>query len=75
MEEKKEVIKNFDNPQLKFSPALPKAFTEKGLYMLATILKSPKATQTTLDIVEPFAKIRELSRTVTKLAESPDKPK
>lgn len=25
----------------------PKAFTEKGLYMLATILKSPKATQTT----------------------------
>jgi hypothetical protein len=23
----------------------PKAFTEKGLYMLATILKSPKATQ------------------------------
>jgi hypothetical protein len=26
----------------------PKAFTEKGLYMLATILKSPQATQTTL---------------------------
>jgi len=24
---------------------LPKAFTEKGLYMLATILKSPNATQ------------------------------
>ena len=27
---------------------LPKAFTEKGLYMLATILKSPTATQTYL---------------------------
>ena len=27
---------------------LPKAFTEKGLYMLATILKSPRATQTTI---------------------------
>ncbi|MCL2283607.1 MAG: ORF6N domain-containing protein [Fibromonadales bacterium] len=27
---------------------LPNAFTEKGLYMLATILKSQKATQTTL---------------------------
>lgn len=26
---------------------LPKAFTEKGLYMLATILKSPRAVQTT----------------------------
>jgi len=30
----------------------PKAFTEKGLYMLATILKSPKATLTTIAIVE-----------------------
>jgi hypothetical protein len=27
---------------------LPKAFTEKGLYMLATILKSPQATQATI---------------------------
>jgi hypothetical protein len=49
-EEKREVIEFFDNPKLKFSPALPKAFTEKGLYMLATILKSPKATQTTIAI-------------------------
>jgi len=37
----------------------PKAFTEQGLYMLATILKSPKATQATLDIVTTFAKMRE----------------
>lgn len=29
--------------------------------MLATILKSPKAAQTTIAIVETFAKIRELS--------------
>lgn len=50
----------------------PKAFTEKGLYMLATILKSDRATQTTLAIVETFAKIRELSRTVAQLSESPD---
>ena len=27
---------------------LPSAFTEKGLYMLATILKSPAATQATI---------------------------
>lgn len=39
---------------------LPKAFTEKGLYMLATILKSPIATQTTLAIVNTFAEVREL---------------
>ena len=51
---------------------LPNAFTEKGLYMLATILKSPQATQTTIAIVETFAKIRELSRTVAELSESPE---
>lgn len=39
---------------------LPKVFTEKGLYMLATILKSPIATQTTLAIINTFAEVREL---------------
>jgi len=53
----------------------PKAFTEKGLYMLATILKSPKATQTTIAIVETFAKIRELSRNLGELAKKPGKEK
>ena len=46
---------------------IPKAFTEKGLYMLATILKSKRATETTIDIIETFAKMRELSRAVAKL--------
>ena len=65
---KVELVKNFDrfNP-LKHSTALPTAFTEKGLYMLATILKSNKATQTTIAIVEAFARIKELSRTVLQL--------
>jgi len=45
----------------------PKAFTEKGLYMLATILKSPIATQTTIAIVETFAKIREFANIMTQL--------
>jgi len=45
----------------------PRVFTEKGLYMLATILKSPTATQTTLAIVETFTKIREFVRIVTQL--------
>jgi hypothetical protein len=52
-----------------------KAFSEKGLYMLATILKSPVATETTIAIVETFAKIRELSRTVVELQQQPDKQK
>ena len=38
----------------------PVAFTEKGLYMLATILKSPQAVVTTLAIIETFAQKREL---------------
>ena len=38
--------------------------------MLATILKSPKATQTTIAIVETFAKMRELSRTIAQLSTS-----
>jgi len=48
---------------------VPKAFTEKGLYMLATILKSPTATQTTIAIVETFAKMREFARIVTELSD------
>lgn len=51
----------------------PKAFTEKGLYMLATILKGKAATQTTIAIVETFTKIRELSRTISELSASADK--
>lgn len=42
----------------------PKAFTERGLYMLATILKGPVAVQTTLSIVETFAQMREMARTM-----------
>lgn len=54
------------------SRVLPKAFTEKGLYMLATILKSPQATQTTIAIIEAFAKLRELSRTIGEMSANPD---
>ena len=73
-EDKAEVVENFDhlaNPR--FSPTLPKGFSEKGLYMLATILKSTKATETTIAIIETFAKVRELSRTISQLSEQSDK--
>lgn len=46
---------------------VPKAFTEKGLYMLATILKSQRATETTLSIIETFSKVREIARTIKQL--------
>ena len=56
-----------ERKNLRFSPQFPKAFTEKGLYMLATILKSPKAVQTTIAIVEAYAKLKELSRVIVEI--------
>ena len=51
----------------------PKAFTEKGLYMLATILKSHKAVEATFAIIETFAHIRQLSRNIHDLSRVQDK--
>lgn len=57
--EKNELIKNFDHLEtLKFSHATVKGFTEQGLYMLATILKSPMATATELPL-EEIQKLKE----------------
>ena len=73
LSEKQELVKNFDHLQsLKFSPVNPTAFTESGLYMLATILKSPLATQTTLAIIRAFVQLRELARTMQEVAKTDD---
>ena len=58
--------------KLNKSRVVPHAFSERGLYMLATILKSPVATETTIAIVETFAKIRELSRNIAEISKLPD---
>ena len=64
-EEKKELVENFHRFNgLKHTKIIPKAFTEKGLYMLGTILKSKQATQTTFLIIETFVKLRALQETV-----------
>ena len=57
------------------SRALPKAFTEKGLYMLATVLKSRRATEATFAIIETFAKVRYLKRELVELHTEADKRK
>ena len=36
----------------------PRVFTEQGVYMLATILKSKVATQISIAIMDPFVKMR-----------------
>ena len=67
-DEKRELVENFHRfNKLKHSTAVPKCFTEKGLYMLATILKSTRATATTLSVIETFSRFRELGRNIKKL--------
>ena len=44
-----------------------KVFTEKGLYMLATILKSKSALDVTFAIIETFAAVRNLKRELVEL--------
>ena len=43
--------------------------------MLATILKSPVATQTTLSVVETFARFRELTRDLSLMSQESDEIK
>ncbi len=74
--EKIQLVESFDRfEKLKHSTVLPKAFTEKGLYMLATILKSKIAIQTSIAIIETFASVKELTTTVKELFENPPKEK
>ncbi|MDR1370260.1 MAG: ORF6N domain-containing protein [Dysgonamonadaceae bacterium] len=66
--EKQYVVENFHHlEKLKFSPVMPMAFTEKGLYMIGTILHSSEAVEMTFAIIETFAKLRELARNIDRL--------
>ncbi len=53
----------------------PFAFTERGLYMLATILKGELATKTTIAIIETYAKVREMKRELVELHSEKDRKK
>src|SRR3970040_1264518 len=53
--EKAEVITNCDHLRpLRFSPALPYAFTEHGAIMLASVLNTPIAVQASVQVVRAF---------------------
>ena len=69
LEIKSEPVEIFDRFQkLKHSTVRPKAFTDKGLYMLATILKSPKATETTIAIIETYSKLKQFSKAIQSIS-------
>ena len=55
------------------SRTLPKAFTEKGLYMIATILRSKKSIEVTFAIIETFVKVRKMKRELVDLHNETDK--
>lgn len=52
-----------------------KVFTERGLYMLATVLKGKKARDITFAIIETFFKVRSLKRELVELHQETDKVK
>ena len=59
--EKAEVIANCDHlRRLKFSPYLPSAFTEHGALMLANVLNSERAAQTSVQVVRAFVRLRQM---------------
>lgn len=59
----------------KKSRSATKVFTEKGLYMIATILRGERALGATFAIIETFAKVRELKRELLDLHKETDKTK
>lgn len=52
-----------------------KTFSERGLYMLATILKSRRAELATIAIIETFHKVRQLKNELVDLHREADKEK
>lgn len=58
-----EVITNCDNlPEgIKFSPATPFAFTEQGVSMLSSVLKSKKSIQVNIAIMRAFVVLRQFA--------------
>jgi hypothetical protein len=66
-----EVITNCDNlPEgVKFSPATPFAFTEQGVSMLSSVLKSKKALQVNIAIMRAFVFMRQYALTHKDLTE------
>jgi hypothetical protein len=67
--EKDKVVAICDHlKKLKFSYTLPLTFTEHGAVMLATVLNTPVAVHTSIQIVRAFIKLREMVTTHKELA-------
>lgn len=68
-EEKAEVVANCDHLRgLRFSPVRPYAFTEHGALMLASVLNSPRAIDTSVFVTRAFVRLRQIIVTHRELA-------
>ncbi len=68
--EKSEVVTNCDHlKRLRFSPALPLAFTEHGAVMVASVLNTPRAVAASIYVVRAFIRLRGLLSTHKQLAQ------
>lgn len=68
--EKNEVVANCDHlKKLKFSSSMPYAFTEHGAIMLASVLNSSKAIETSIFVVRAFIRLRQILSTHVELAQ------
>lgn len=67
--ERDEVITICDNLRpLKFSPVLPNAFTENGVAMLSSVLRSKRAILVNIQVMRTFTRLRQLISTHKELA-------
>ena len=67
--EKNKVVANCDHLQeLKFSHQLPRAFTEQGVAMLSSVLKSERAIQVNIAIMRAFVRMKQVLYTHRELA-------
>lgn len=69
-EEKDELVTNCDRfDRLKYSTALPYAFTEHGALMSANVLNSERAIDVSVMVVEAFVRLREIALTHKELSQ------
>ncbi len=66
------VSQNVTPSKQRFGGTNPWVFTEKGLYMVATILKSKNALSATFTIIETFAQIKQLSHNINAIMKTTD---
>jgi hypothetical protein len=69
-EEAERLLSHFVIPHRKyFGETLPYAFTEQGVAMFSSVLRSPRAVQMNIVIMRTFVKLREILNTHKDLAQ------